>query len=399
MAPSPGDWYRKGEAALEAGRSQEAEEALWRCLAEQPEHGGALHLLGRLRQQQGRLEDAIRLQRSSVRWDPGLGWNSFALAELLEQRQQWQEACGALAAAAAQLPGEPWIARRRQRLEGLAALGGERLRQGLGPASYRYWCQELEPPLPAAEPGLDPLPGWLVLSAADAVLRPGALAWIAAELQRRAAAGEPPPDGFYADEDLLSPQGERHSPWFKPGWQPETFWSTPWLEGLSGWRRDWLQRAGLPPPPPAAAAADRFSWQLRALESGPRLLALPRLLVHRRELSAALDPAAPAAALEEARVRAGMLQQHLLRLGEAVSAVTPEGLPEGAAPEGCFGFRLQWALPAAAPLVRVIVPSRDRPDLLAACLGGLAASLESRQPLGSAAALGVELELEVMDNG
>ncbi len=390
MAPSPGDWYRQGEAALEAGRSQEAEAALWRCLAEQPQHGGALHLLGRLRQQQGRLEDAIRLQRSSVRWDPGLGWNAFALAELLEQRQDWQEACGAMAAAAAQLPGEPWIARRRHRLEGLAALGGERLRQGLGPASYRYWCRELEPPLPLASgPGADPppdlppdpLPGWLVLIAADAVLRPGALAWIAAELERRAAAGEPPPDGFYADEDLLSPQGERHSPWFKPGWQPEAFWSMPWLEGLSGWRRDWLQCAGLPPPPAAAEPGEaRFAWQLRALEAGPRLLALPRVLVHRRALP--LDPAA--------EQRAGLLLQHLQRLGEAVSAVLPEEAPPPAG-QGCFGFRLQWALPAAPPLLRVIVPSRDRPDLLAACLEGLAGSLGPRLPLA--------LEVEVVDNG
>ena len=375
MAPTPDDWYRQGKEALAQERWQEAEAALWHCLAVQPRHGAALHLLGQLRRQQGRIEDAIRLQGHSVSGDPRMGWNAFALAELLEERRDWPEAASAMALAAETLPQHSWIASYRNRLQGLAALDGERLAAGMGPASYRYWCTRLEPSLPWQEPDVLP-PGWLLLKAPDARLRPGALAWIGAELARRDAAGEPPPDGLYADEDLLAADGQRLSPWFKPGWQPEAFWSTPWLEAFSVWRLEWLHGVGLPMPPASPLA--RLAWQLQAVEARPCLQALPRILVHRTQLA---DPAGT-----EVQDRADLLLGHLRRCGEAVLAVTsliPAQRPWAG------GFRISWALPPTPPLVSVIVPSRDRPDLLASCLDGL---LRSQSPR-------LALELWVADNG
>ncbi len=382
MASTPQHWYSLGEQALKREHWAEAEAALWECLALQPRHAAALHLLGRLRARQGRRPEAIRLQRESTRCDPGLGWNAFALAELLEEQNDWPAAAGAMAAAAAALPHQPWIARRRQRLEGLAALDGETLADGLGPAAYRYWRRHLEPPLPPVEPA-DPLPGWQVCVGAGAQLRAGALGWVAAELKRRQDAGERLPDGLYADEDLISPTGERFGPWFKPGWQPESFWSTPWLDGLSVWRLDWLQQAGVPPPPAAPDAL--FAWQLQALACQPRLVALPRILVHCRAAAGGQPSARPAIA------RSDLLHRHLRELGEAVTAVTPHTVepPGSAQPGGAAGFRFTWALPCSPPLVSVIVPSRDRPDLLAACLDGVDRAQNPR----------LRLEVWVVDNG
>ena len=351
-------------------RWEAAEAALWQCLALAPDHGGALHLLGSLRERQGRLAEAIRLQRESVRCHPTLGWNSFALAELLETQADWGEAAAAMATASQFLPREPWIALRQRRLEGLAALGGERLRDGLGAATYRYWCRELEPPLPQPDPP-GSLPGWHLQLGPGTILRPGALAFVAAELACMAAAGEPLPDGLYADEDRITATGERHNPWFKPAWQPEAFWSTPWLDTLCLWRVEWLQHSGLPLPP--QGFKDRFAWQLQALERRPRLLALPRILAHLREADR------PAPPLE----RAELLHRHLLRLGERVTAVRPRG------PAAAPGFHITWALPPTPALVSVIVPTRDRPDLLAACLDGLRRSRDPR----------LSMELWVVDNG
>jgi len=381
LPSTPNDWYFLGEEALGQQRWEAAEQALWQCLALQPRHGAALHLLGRVRQQQGRRQDAIRLQRDSVGCDPGIGWNAFALAELLEEQGDWPAAAEAMAAAAAALPQQPWILQRQQRLAGRVTIGGERLADGLGPAAYRHWWRQLEPPLPRASAAATSavhgrLAAWQLLLAADARLRDGALTWVADELLLRAAAGEAPPDGIYADEDQLSGPAERQNPWFKPGWQPEAFWSTPWLEGFSLWRRDWLESAGLPPPPANNDPPACFRWQLQALEARPRLLALPRILVHR----------SGAAGCPNDHHRAEQLQQHLRHLGEAVTAVIPQALPEQ--PQAT-GFRFAWALPAAPPLVSVIVPSRDRPDLLAACLDGLLRSRSSR----------LNLALWVVDNG
>lgn len=385
LPSTPNDWYRRGEEALGQQRWDAAEQALWECLALQPRHGAALHLLARVRQQQGRDQDAIRLQRESVACDPGIGWNSFALAELLEEQGDWPAAAAAMAAAAAALPEQLWIAQRQQRLAGRATIAGERLADGLGPAAYRHWCQQLEPPLargsaPATTTADSLLKDWHLLLAGDARLRDGALAWVAEELLLRSAAGEAPPDGIYADEDRLNGQAERHDPWFKPGWQPEAFWSTPWLDGFSLWRRDWLESAGLPPPPAPIDPSARFSWQLQALAARPRLLALPRILVHRSGGAGCADP----------HLRANQLHQHLRHLGEAVTAVIPQVIPQSlpGQPEES-GFRFSWALPPAPPLVSVIVPSRDRPDLLAACLDGLLRSRNSR----------INLALWVVDNG
>lgn len=388
---TPDDWCHLAAKTLEEERRPEAEQALWQCLAMQPRHGAALHLLGRLRRQQGRIQDAIRLQQASIDCDPGIGWNAFALAELLELQADWLAAAAAMAAAADALPDQSWIAQRQQRLVSRVAIEGECLADGLGPAAYRHWCRQLEPPLPensASTAGLEQglLAEWLVVLAADARLRSGALAWIAAELKRRVGAGDAPPDAIYVDEDCLSPQGERHDPWFKPGWQPEAFWSTPWLDGFSLWRRGWLAGFGLPPPPASSHPLDRFAWQLKALEAQPRLLALPRILVHRVAAEGCIKTPSSPVHPAHTRLRAQQLHHHLARLGEAVTAVTPMALP--GRPEAA-GFRFSWALPPAPPLISVIVPSRDRPDLLAACLDGLRRSCSPR----------LNLALWVVDNG
>jgi GT2 family glycosyltransferase len=81
-------------------------------------------------------------------------------------------------------------------------------------------------------------------------------------------------------------------------------------------------------------------------------------------------------------VQARLLQEHLLEQGEAVTAVQPH-------PQRPEGFVISWALPAALRC-SVIVPTRDRADLLEVCLRSLMASTASSA---------VELEWIVVDNG
>jgi GT2 family glycosyltransferase len=375
--------------ARDRGAAQEAEALLLAFLTDHPDHGAAHHVLGQLLAERGAREEALVHQQRSCRLHPQLGWNWFAAAELLDQLERWEDALRCLQRAALELPAEGWIEAQGRQVRLRQQLGGEDLRHGLGPQAYRYWLQHLEPRLPGPavaiqerwlllpigrELSLWPQEGWLVLLGAGVRLRSGALqaleAWLAA------APADADPQLLYTDEDRLDASGQRCNPWFKPGWCPESFWSTPWLQGCSIWRISWLRGRGLPLPP--AAAAERCRWLLLALECQPRIVHVPLVLAH--SLNA---PGRP----EESRIWARELQAHLQRQGEAITRVEPVEL-EAQAASFQPGFRLQWALPAGRRC-ELIIPTRDRADLLAACL----------RSVWRTAPKALELAITVVDNG
>lgn len=382
---SADSWYRRGEQSLADGLLTEAGQALCSCLSLQGDHASALHLLGRVRARQGDPEAALALQLGSWRRDPSLGWNAFAAAELLERERRWGEAAVAYRAALEALPREAWIAELAGRSEGMGVLGGERLAEGFGARAYALWCRRFEPPLgepgSALAPAQDlPPEGWLIDRSSDALLRRHALTWVSGWLVSHPEDA----DLLYGDEDRLDPAGQRRDPWFKPGWVPESFWSTPWLGTACFWRRSWLERQGLPPPPAAEDADGRWRWQLQALACGPRIAHLNRVLVHCGRTSASETAAGQAAPspLEGAVA----LAEHLRASGEGPLQVEPLESPEGF-PAGGLRFRLSWAVPRSLR-VSVVVLTRDRPDRLARTLHDVELS---RGPL--------DLEWVVVDNG
>ena len=395
--------YSAGRKAWEQGHWIAAEPLLQRAVALAPEHGSALHLLGKLRQQQGNHAEALQLQERSCRVDPAPGWNWFSAGELLAQQQRWADAQTCFEQALARLPGEVWIADHWQQVQMRLLLGGEVLRDGFGPQAYRYWIdhfeQRLPPsPLPMATPfwlwrenhwlalhgsaplqpqpaplGESPWPeeGWLVLLAPGVQLRDGVLP----ALERWLQGQQPGPDLVYGDEDRLDRQGERCDPWFKPGWLEESFWASPWLESCSLWRCSWLRHQCFPLPP--ADGLGRWRWLLEALNRQPQVQGWPQLLSH--------SPPPPPPDLRLQGQKAQLLRDQLKQRGEAIAAVTPHAeLP------GCFA--LQWALPQHWSC-SVIIPTRDRADLLAPCLQSLwRTTAVARQQ-------GLALELIVVDNG
>ena len=395
--------YSAGLKAWEQGHGIAAEPLLQRAVTLAPAHGSALHLLGKLRQQQGNQAEALQLQERSCQVDPALGWNWFSAGELLAAQERWTEAQRCFEQALARLPQEAWIAEQWQQVQMRSLLGGEVLRQGLGPQAYRHWiehCEQRLPPaaLPLATPfwlweekrwralhssaalqpqpaplGKSPWPGegWLVLLAPGVQLRDGVLP----ALERWLQGQQPAPDLVYGDEDRLDQQGERSDPWFKPGWLEESFWASPWLESCSLWRCSWLRHQRLPLPP--ADGLGRWRWLLEALSRQPQVQAWPQLLSH--------SPHQPPADRRLQGQKAQLLRDQLQQQGEAIAAVTPHAdLP------GCFA--LQWALPRHWSC-SVIIPTRDRADLLAPCLQSLWSSTAAARQQG------LELELIVVDNG
>ncbi|QPN65892.1 glycosyltransferase [Synechococcus sp. CBW1006] len=364
-------------------------------------------------QMAGTPEQADRLLRQALAQDPGDAVLAAALGRLLSAQGRWRGAAEGFALAALAEPGRGGSARLAWQAQHQAAVQGQQLRHGLSRASYHHWILQHEsrlgdsliplnqewwlphPPgdgpaawvalhaavgsLPVApqvqDPAAWPPQGWLVLLAPEARLRRGALQSLEHWLSTQPA--ERLPHGIYTDEDRLDAAGERLDPWFKPAWVEDSFWSTPWLDTFSCWNLAWLRHSRLPLPPLDPEA--RFAWLLEVLEQSPRLGHVPQVLVHRTP-----EAAVAASQPQRQQQRAQALQNHLQRLGEAVELVEPH-------PQLAGAFRLQWPVPAGLGC-SVIVPSRDRADLLEPCLRSVERALQRQ-------AGRLEGEILVVDNG
>lgn len=415
--------YQEASELVTQQQWPQAEELLRKVLELQPAHAAAHHLLGRVLLERGDRAQALLEQQHSCALNPWLGWNWFKAGELLMAQQRWNEAVEAFGWALHALPAESWMVRQWQEARALATFQGERLVEGLGSQTYQYWIRHHEPRLPdplipllqqfwwidgkgcwralhgtaslipkQAPLGDSPWPqdGWFVLLHPRARLRLGALQaleqWLYGPLPWPLATQFPSvshgpqrnkgdlPDLIYADEDRLDADGRRYDPWLKPGWVPESFWGNPWLTHFSVWRLDWLRQQRLPLPP--VDDLGRFQWTLLALEKQPKIEACPLVLVHQLG-----DQSAPGTSAE----KASALCSHLQRLGESVQRVLPLSGPSG-------GFQLQWTLPRAVRC-SVLIPTRDRSDLLSCCLESLWVSTSAER------AKGIELEVLVLDNG
>ena len=328
---------------------------------------------------------------------------AYAQARHLIEQERWHEAEPLLEQVLQAFPEIPELRValgqcRQRRLWGDALLSDGTLSE----PRYQRWIRHHEPPLgdplqplrhdwwelvsgPQGQPcwspshGGVPFPaeawprsGWLVCRHPHSQLREGALPWLEHWLAEAAAQD---PDLIYGDEDHLNAAGLRHSPWWKPGYSLESFCSSPWLEGLSLWRISWLRKQALPLPPLDLDA--RWLWVLQALLRQPVVSAVPAVLSHWLPNQPVQDPSPQ-------QRRAQALAAFLDDQDECGVQVEPHRAVAG-------GFRLQWPLPSGLRC-RVVIPTRDRADLLDRCLHTL------WQTRGLAAG-NVALELVVLDNG
>jgi GT2 family glycosyltransferase len=129
----------------------------------------------------------------------------------------------------------------------------------------------------------------------------------------RALAADPGLDALYADEDRLDARGERGAPLFKPPWDADLFAERDLIGGAVVIRRDRL------------VGNDPWAAVLHVARHGGRVGQVPEVLFH----------------------------------------ALPDAPPRRTAPPVAY----PW--PASPPLVSVIVPTRDRAALLAACAAGV----------------------------
>ncbi|WP_051356422.1 glycosyltransferase family 2 protein [Azorhizobium doebereinerae] len=164
----------------------------------------------------------------------------------------------------------------------------------------------------------------------------------------------PDVDILYSDEDTLDSAGQHGDPHFKTGFDPDLLLGQNLVGGLAAFRTPLVSqmggfRAGLD-------GAESYDLALRAIAatSGKRIRHIPELLYHCR---------APGSGVDTAAARRRAAQDLLCQSGEA-GTVQPH-------PRNPAWSRVVRPLPAPAPLVSVIVLTKDRADLLAVCAKGI----------------------------
>ncbi len=215
---------------------------------------------------------------------------------------------------------------------------------------------------------------WCALLDQDDAMAENALAWVALEIARH-----PEARVIYSDEDKIDLQGARSNPFFKTDWSPELFLGQNYINHLGVYEAALLRGVG--GFHEGYEGSQDYDMALRCCENlrAEQIRHIPRILYHWRMTPGSLAeiPDAKPYAKEAAR-RA--LTDHLQRKEIA-------GRVE-ACPENIESHRVIFEVPNPAPLVTIIIPTRDRTALLRRCL-------ESIRDLTSYRSF----EITVVDNG
>jgi O-antigen biosynthesis protein len=187
---------------------------------------------------------------------------------------------------------------------------------------------------------------YVILVKAGGRLTPDALVEIATALAASDA------DALYGDDDVVDEMGRRSNPAFKPDWSPDFLLSKYYIGSPSVMRRSLVNEVG--GFRTEVDASCEYDLWLRVTERTERIAHIPMVL-HHGPFGAV--PASGAA--QEASKRA---------LTESIARRTIDGkVEEGLAPGS---FRVVREL-AVEPLVSIIIPTRDRLDLLARIIDGI----------------------------
>lgn len=167
---------------------------------------------------------------------------------------------------------------------------------------------------------------------------------------------------IYSDEDKITVTGERYDPYFKCELNYELLLAQNMVCHLGVYRRDILDRiSGFRVGFEGAQDYD-LVWRFLENIKTDQVVHLPKILYHWRAIpgSTALDSGEKNYAADAARKA---ISEHLGRTSRS-GVVMP-------APDAPSLNRVRYALPEQLPSVSIIIPTRDRADLLSMCLDSL----------------------------
>jgi glycosyltransferase involved in cell wall biosynthesis len=163
---------------------------------------------------------------------------------------------------------------------------------------------------------------------------------------------------LYSDEDKLDETGRRFDPHFKPDWNPDLLRSQNYVSHLGIYATALVRQVG----------AFRLGYEgsqdydllLRCVAccGDEEIVHIPKILYHWRSLAGST---ARDAGEKRYTTDAGIsaLQDHFVSLGKKVHV--QQGIVANT-------YRVRHAIPQPAPLVSLLIPTRDRLDLIRACV-------------------------------
>ena len=188
----------------------------------------------------------------------------------------------------------------------------------------------------------------------DDLLHPDALAAVIAYLNNDRSL-----DLIYTDEDKIDAWGVRSEPHFKPNWNPDLLLSQNYICHLAVFRRSIIEKInGMRE---GYEGAQDYDLVLRFTELTDRITRIPLVLYHWRTVkgSTALASDQKSYAHDKA----------CLALHDAIKRRGIQAVEE----ESGIGLyhRVKYLLPKPHPLVSIIIPTRDRIELVKVCIDGI----------------------------
>lgn len=196
----------------------------------------------------------------------------------------------------------------------------------------------------------------LVLLDHDDQLTPNAIGEVAIHF-----AQFPETDFLYSDHDKIDVDGRRFDPWFKPDWSPELLLSYCYVGHLKALRKSLYTEIG--GCRKAFDGAQDHDLALRATEKARQIGHIPLILYHWASApgSTASHGSAKSYAHEAGRMA---VSEALGRRGQVAKVVQPRW-----ARKRFSIFELEF--PDDGPSVTIIIPTRNRTDLLRKCISSL----------------------------
>ncbi|TMP93118.1 MAG: glycosyltransferase [Verrucomicrobia bacterium] len=198
---------------------------------------------------------------------------------------------------------------------------------------------------------------WCALLDQDDALAANALAIVALEIEHYPDAGL-----FYSDEDKIDATGRRSNPFFKTDWNPELFLGQNFVNHLGVYRAELLDKIG--GFREGFEGSQDYDLALRCVErlEPKQVRHIPRILYHWRAVEGSLAAVADAKPYAKEAARRA-IADHLKRMGVAARVE--------ACPESIESHRVIYELPEPRPSVSIIIPTRDRAELLERCLASI----------------------------
>ncbi|WP_431226294.1 glycosyltransferase family 2 protein [Burkholderia contaminans] len=178
----------------------------------------------------------------------------------------------------------------------------------------------------------------------------------AAQALRAAITNAQSADVIFGDEDSIDFDGNRHSPYFKGCWNKELFFSKNILSGMAAFRVGALK--GLVDSISDVQNLAAFGVALEVLDNiSPRnIIHVPVVLAHKINQKGVEEAGRGISLVRERR----QLEAYFHKLGKVVNISVSS-----------HGRRVEFARTGPQPLVSLIIPTRNRCDLLRRCIDSI----------------------------